>query len=193
MPRHPLRPRLDPRGPFVVDTRELGRRPGAMRRVQLVAPAGGMGTAVIGVPAGAEVALDLRLESVLEGVLVTGTARAPLSGECARCLEPVHQTVEVDLQRLYVYGDLDPDCSADDDFGQLLDDRLDVEPAVRDAIVLDLPLSPLCRPDCPGLCAECGARLAEQPPGHRHDATDPRWAVLASLRDNGPVNLDQES
>ena len=65
-------------------------------------------------------------------------------------------------------------------------DLLDLEPAFRDAVVLALPMSPLCREDCPGLCAECGAPLADAGPGHRHDAAvDPRWAALQQLSEQG--------
>jgi uncharacterized protein len=133
------------------------------------------------VPAGAEVALDLRFEAVTEGVLVTGSAVAPLTGECARCLDPLSTTTEVSIQELYRYQ---PDPGEDEaDEERFLDgDWLDLEPAFRDAVVLALPLSPLCREDCPGLCAECGARLAEAGPDHGHGAaTDPRWGPLRQL------------
>jgi uncharacterized protein len=134
------------------------------------------------VPVGADVALDLRFEAVSEGVLVTGSAIAPLTGECARCLDPLTSTTEVSFQELYRYL---PDPGEDEDDGEerFLDgDLLDLEPAFRDAVVLTLPLSPLCQDDCPGLCAECGAKLAEAGPDHRHgDKLDPRWGVLAKL------------
>ena len=132
-------------------------------------------------PAGAEVALDLRFEAVAEGVLVTGSAVAPLTGECARCLDPLATTTEVSFQELYRYA---PD-PGEDEAGEerFLDgDWLDLEPAFRDAVVLALPLSPLCREDCPGLCAECGARLADVGPQHGHGANgDPRWGPLRQL------------
>ncbi len=116
-------------------------------------------------------------------MLVTGSAVAPLTGECARCLDPLTTTMEVSFQELYRYL---PDPGEDEDDGEerFLDgDHLDLEPAFRDAVVLALPLSPLCRDDCPGLCAECGARLAEAGPGPR--ARRQRWtpagACLAKL------------
>jgi uncharacterized protein len=131
------------------------------------------------VPAGAGVALGLRFEAVSEGVLVTGSAVAPLTGECARCLDPLASTIEVGFQELYRYL---PDPGEDDVEERFLDgDHLDLEPAFRDAVVLALPLSPLCRDECPGLCAECGVRLADAGPGHGHDKVDPRWGLLAKL------------
>jgi uncharacterized protein len=178
--------RLDPRAPLVLDTRELGRRPGSQRTKTFEAPApADLGIEVLRVPEGSPIELDLRLEAVMEGVLVTGTAAATLEGECVRCLEPIHDDVEVDLQELFVYdeGDTVTDDSDDEELGvsRMDGDLLDLEPLVRDAVVLSLPFQPLCQDDCPGLCPECGARLADDP-GHRHDeAIDPRWAALAGL------------
>ena len=172
---------LDPRAPLVLDTRELGRRPGSQRTMSLTAEAPAeLGIEVLGVPEGSEVDLDLRLEAVMDGVLVTGTATADLEGECARCLEPIEDTVTVDFQELYLYDPADGD-DQDDDVSRLEGDLLDLEPVLRDAVVLALPFQPLCQDDCPGLCIECGARLADDP-DHRHDApADPRWAAQADL------------
>lgn len=143
-----------------------------------------LGIEVLRVPEGAPVEFDLRLEAVMEGVLVTGTARADLAGECARCLEDLHDDVVVDLQELFVYEESDTAADpGDDDVSRLEGDLLDLEPLLRDAVVLSLPFQPLCRDDCPGLCIECGARLADDP-GHQHDeAIDPRWASLRALAD----------
>ncbi len=174
--------KLDPRAPLVLDTRELGRRPGSQREVSRSVPApADLGIEVLAVPEGSPVDLDLRLEAVMEGVLVTGTARAALEGECARCLGPIHDEIEVALQELYVYDDRDHDPDEDDEVSTLQDDLLDLEPLLRDAVVLALPFQPLCEDDCPGLCVECGARLADDP-GHAHEAAiDPRWAALTEL------------
>jgi len=176
---------LDPRAPLVLDTRELGRRPGSQRQVTRTAPApADLGIEVLAVPEGAPVDMDLRLEAVMEGVLVTGTARADVDGECARCLDPIHETLEVTFQELYVYDDQDVDQGEDGETSVLEDDLLDLEPLLRDAVVLALPFQPLCQDDCPGLCVECGARLADAP-GHTHEApVDPRWAALARLQDD---------
>ena len=119
----------------------------------------------------------------MEGVLVTGTAIAALDGECARCLEPISDDIEVTFQELFVYDDhRDPNPSEEDDETSFLeDDLLDLEPLLRDAVVLALPFQPLCEDDCPGLCAECGARLAGDPE-HAHEAAiDPRWTALTQL------------
>lgn len=174
---------LDPRSPLVLDTRELGRRPGNLQRVRrsVPAPADLQLAGVVGVAEGVAVELDLRLESVVEGVLVSGTARAALSGECARCLDPVGGEVLVDLQELFVFPGRAPEGpDADDEERQVQGDHVDLEPVLRDAVVLALPQAPVCRESCPGLCAECGARLADDR-DHAHDTTDLRWAPLSGL------------
>ncbi len=170
-------------GDFVFDMRSLGRRPGSFREETRTARApDGLGSGLVLVPAGADVVLDLRFEAVSEGVLVTGSAVAPLAGECARCLDPLATTTEVSFQELYRYLPDPGEDEADDEERFLNGDLLDLEPAFRDAVVLALPLSPLCREDCPGLCAECGVRLAEAGPLHGHGGDgDSRWGPLRQL------------
>ncbi|MGY0069985.1 YceD family protein [Streptomyces sp. QTS137] len=187
-----LNARLDHRNPLVFDTHELGRRPGAQQRLtrSIEAP-GDLGIqGVIGVPEGAPVELELRLESVMEGVLVTGTARATAEGECVRCLEPLEQELVAEYQEMFSYPDADdrgrvkaePGDDAEDDEDRLFleDGMFDLETVLRDAVVLALPMQPVCQDDCPGLCSECGARLADDP-DHHHDAVDIRWAALQGL------------
>lgn len=169
----------------MLDTRELGRRPGSQREVvrSVSAPAE-LGIEVLRVPEGSQVELDLRLEAVMEGVLLTGSAQAELEGECARCLEPIQDEILVNLQELFVYDDVrrdHADVELDEETSKLEDDLLDLEPLLRNAVVLALPFQPLCQEDCPGLCTECGARLADDPE-HAHEAAiDPRWAGLQGL------------
>lgn len=177
------------------DTRELGRRPGALQRLTRTvdAPKDFGIQGVIGVPEGAPVELELRLESVMEGVLVTGTARASAEGECVRCLEPLELELEADFQELFSYPAADDrgrviaepgDDDEDDEDRFFLEDGLfDLEPLLRDAVVLALPMQPVCREDCAGLCSECGVRLADDS-DHHHDAVDIRWAALQGLADS---------
>ena len=169
----------DRRSPLVFDTRTLGRRAGAMTTVTETVPApAGLGTEIIGVPEGAPIELDLRLEAVVEGVLVTGAATMEAVGECVRCLREVMLPIEVDVQELFVH---DASGEDDDEVSVLQGDLVDLEPVVRDDVVLDLPFQPLCSPDCAGLCPTCGARLDDDP-GHHHEVTvDPRWAALGGL------------
>lgn len=169
------------KSPWVIDTRDLGRRPGTSRTVQRNAPTGNaLGVeGVISVPAGADVRLDLLLESVVEGVLVSGTATAPTVGECARCLEPLSGQVDVEIMELFAYPDSTTDATTDEDeVSRLVHDLVDLEPVVRDAVVLALPNAPLCTPDCAGLCPDCGGKWADLGADHRHETIDPRWAAL---------------
>ena len=171
---------LDPRAPLVLDTRELGRRAGSMRTLELTIPApAGWGLELIEVPQNADVHLELRLEAVMDGVLVTGTVTAPVQAECGRCLEPVRDEIEVDVQELYAYDD---NPAGDDDVSLMVGDLIDFEPVVRDALVLGLPINPVCAEDCAGLCSGCGEPFVNLPEDHNHDQTDPRWAALNLLK-----------
>lgn len=182
MPEHFVK-HLDPRAPLVLDARELPRRPGAMRKLDRVVPApADLGVEMIGVPEGADLNLDLRLESVSEGVLVTGTITGPLHGECGRCLADIDEELSVNVQELFAYEKSTTDETTDEDeIGRMQGDLIDLEPTLRDAMVLALPVNPLCREDCPGLCPECGVRWDELPVGHTHEQVDPRWAALSKL------------
>jgi len=175
-----------------------------MRKVSREVPAlKDLGIEVIGVPEGAEIRLNLRLESVMEGVLVTGTARAPLTGECVRCLEPIGRTLDTDFQEMYTYPDADDrtgghhgaeagDDAEEEDTLHLEGDLFDLEPVLRDAVVLALPLQPVCQDDCPGLCSECGERLADDP-DHHHEVTDIRWAALQEFQQSGAETGSDEN
>lgn len=195
-----------PRGALVFDTRLLGRQAGsALTQTRTVPAPDELRLELVGVPEGADMELDVRYEAVTEGVLATGLVTAPLGGECARCLGPLDTTVTAGFQELYLYSDGRPhgkhdkfdrqdrhdkhhghdqdEAAEPDDEERYLDgDFLDLEPMIRDAVVLALPMSPLCREDCQGLCVECGVPLAEAGPEHGHEgAIDPRWANLKQL------------
>ena len=173
--------RLDPRSPLVVDTRELGRRPGTMRKLlRTIAAPPGLGTDVIRIPEGSDLELDMRLEAVMEGILVSGTIRGRAEGECVRCLDPVEDEIEADVQELFVYPGRTPEGEDEDELRELVDEMIDLEPVLYDTLVPALPFQPVCRDDCPGLCSECGARLADAP-GHTHESADPRWDALQEL------------
>lgn len=151
-----------------------------LRDVRTVPAPANLGLDVIGVPEGADLELNLKLEAVMEGVLVSGTARAPLTGECVRCLDPLEDTIEVEFAELFVSPGRAGQEDGDDETCWLQDDLVELEPVVRDAVVLALPLQPMCEDDCPGLCSQCGARLADDP-GHQHESVDPRWAALEAI------------
>ena len=181
--------RQDADSSWVIPVRDLTRGAGVQRELtaQWPAPAG-VTTPLLGIPEGDPVELDLRLESVHEGVLVTGTADATLKGECSRCLLPLHEGITVDLQELYLTG------TSEDDAGEqplVVRETVDLEPVFRDAVVIALPFQPLCRPDCEGLCADCGIRLEDAPEGHAHERVDPRWAALAHLAGTSETSITE--
>ena len=141
----------------------------------LPAPAAGIGVELIRVPEGSLVDVELRLESVCEGVLATGTVHAALVGECARCLTEIAGERDFEFQELFCY----PGRDTDEDALHIVDDHIDIEQPMRDAIVLELPFTPLCRPDCPGPSTDCELVLADDP--EPPWAMDPRWAGLKGL------------
>jgi uncharacterized protein len=164
------------------DITRLGRRPGSMVTLRnTVSSPLRIGLDMIAIEAGAPLELDLRIESVSEGVLVTGTVAAPTVGECARCLSALGSRVQVGLTELFAYPDSTTEATTEEDeVGRIVDDTINIEQSIIDAVGLELPFAPMCTPDCPGLCPECGVALAAEP-GHQHDRIDPRWAKLADM------------
>lgn len=157
------------------------------------APAGLGIAGIVEVPPGSELELDLRLESVVEGILVTGTAGARALGECSRCLRPIAVRLRVGLTELFVHPPTDRrghhgEAVLDehgDPVPQVVDDLLDLGPLLRDEVVLALPTTPLCGPDCRGLCPLCGQLWEQLPDDHEHDQVDARWGALAEWAPEG--------
>jgi uncharacterized protein len=168
---------------FVLDVHQLSRQAGTAKHVDrdTTAPAD-WGGGLVGVKQGSPVHLALDLAAVGEGILVTGTAAFRREGQCARCLTPLDDPAAVSFQELFAYAGRAQD---DADLSRVEGETLDLEPVVRDAIVLDLPLAPLCEDDCAGLCADCGANLNEDPSHSHGPALDSRWAGLASWVPSG--------
>jgi uncharacterized protein len=158
--------------PYDLAVHDLMHRPGEMRERTLAFPAPEqLGEGAATVAAGSPVDIDLRLEGLHEGILVTGEVDVTATGECVRCLDPVRLAVQVEFQELFAYS---PDEAFD---FEVRDDHVDLEPVVRDAVVLSLPFQPVCRPDCPGLDPATGEKLSSQPEDQPR-AADPRWAAL---------------
>ncbi len=161
--------------PFIVDTRDLGRRAGMMQEKSLTFQSPqSFGTDFIQVPPGEDISIELRLECVIDGILASGVASTVASSECVRCLEPLEIEVSADFQDLYSYEPMGEETFLMDG------DLLDLEPAIRDALVLALPQSPYCTEDCLGLCPVCGFEM-KLDPSHGHEAIDPRWQALTGL------------
>ena len=164
--------------PYVIGVHDLMHKPGSMRRVDtdLVLP-DELTNSIATLAAGDEIELESRIESVHEGILVTGTVFGTAKAECSRCLDPLTLPVEVDFQELFAYSLTEPD-----DF-VVQDEHIDLEQVIRDAVVLSLPFQPTCSADCLGLCSECGLKLAENP-NHEHEAAiDSRWSALQNFKE----------
>lgn len=164
--------------PYLIGVHDLMHKPGHMREYELdiVVPTP-MGNAVVAVPAGVDLDLDVRLESVHEGILATGSVFVDADGVCSRCLAPLVVPVEVDFQELFAYS-----LTNEDEFG-VEDEQIDLEQIILDAVVLSLPFQPVCSEDCLGLCASCGERMADNP-HHVHEVEiDSRWSELKKLKE----------
>ena len=183
---------------LVVDIVDLPHRIGATKDVCVEAGApAGLGTAVIGVPEGSSLVVDARLTSLEDGVLARGRADVHVHGECVRCLRDLDEERTVTFDELYYLPEAARAAEDGEDVLLVGEDSLDLEPALRDVLVPALPFRPLCRPDCAGLCPECGRRVDDLPADHRHDHPDPRWSALAALlpdRDGSddPADADGE-
>ncbi|WP_423918158.1 YceD family protein [Frigoribacterium sp. 2-23] len=176
--------------PYTVAVHDLMHRPGEMREhdLETVVPER-LGEGPISVPAGATIDIDLRLEGLHDGILASAHVSGLAIGECSRCLKPIEQSVEVDFAELFAYSD-------DEAFDyKVQDDHVDLEPVVRDAVVLSLPFQPVCRPDCPGLDPVTGERVEDIPDYQPRENIDPRWSALATLTvdESGEAGADDAS
>ncbi|MCT1368334.1 DUF177 domain-containing protein [Rothia sp. p3-SID1597] len=168
---------------MTVSVRELAKRPGSTEHLdETVTVPQDFGNPQIGAPEGSDITLDLRLESVHDGIFVNGVASVNVHGECSRCLDPIDYPVTADIQELYVF-EREPQGQSQDEADEqycVENDSIDLEPVLRDAVITQLPFQPVCREDCQGLCSECGVRLDENP-DHHHENLDPRWSALSGL------------
>lgn len=166
-----------------VDVKELKGHPGVQHNFSRTVEAPeGLGTVLVGIAENSDLVLDLRVESVHEGVLLSGTASAEVAGQCGRCLDPISYPLTVDVMQLYSWDQEVPEAEGDDEETRVVtpDLTIDLEPALRDLMVSALPFQPVCAEDCQGLCSQCGIRM-EEAPDHVHEQLDPRWAGLADL------------
>jgi uncharacterized protein len=161
---------------LVLTVAELLRRPSSRRSIHVSVPADGMSVLDAHVPDGAPVDADLELESLPDGIVVTGTVSAPWEGQCRRCLGPVRGELAVAVRELFQVTPIVEDARP------IEGEQVDLEPVVREAVMLELPLAPLCREDCAGLRPECGVGRNGVDCGHGDRPADPRWAALDQLR-----------
>lgn len=165
-------------GPFFLPVRDIVRKPGEMREHSIdITLDQKWGEGIVSIESGTTVELDVRLESVHEGILVSGTADADYTGVCGRCLTDITASIEVEFQELFAYPG-----EEETDF-EVQDDHVDLESLVRDAVVLSLPFQPVCQPDCPGLDPVTGEKLTESAGAESPAPIDPRWSVLQQITD----------
>lgn len=161
-----------------VDVSELLRRPGASETVRTDHALPGIRVELAHVPEGTPLRIDLVLEALVDGIHASGAIRGVAEIECRRCLKDVEVPLDVALSEIFMY----PGEGGKDDVYTVVGEAIDLEPAVRDAVMLALPLNPLCRDDCKGLCSTCGVDLNESDCGHSQDPVDIRWAGLEQLK-----------
>jgi uncharacterized protein len=135
-----------------------------------------IGTPVVGIPSGSLVEIDLECEVMRNGIFITGELHTQIEGECGRCLEPLTGSISEKFQELFFFQAPE---DFDDEIFLMTGDIADIERAVRDAVVLNLPLNPLCQADCLGLCSGCGVKWEELDDDHFHEVIDPRWSDLS--------------
>lgn len=160
-------------------------RPGEMREreFEITAPEA-FGEALATVPAGERLNVWVRLESVHEGILVSARVNTTMHAECGRCLTPFTRPFEVEFQELFAYTPTEAD-----EYG-VHGDHVNLEPPLRDAVVMALPFQPVCREDCPGLNPETGEPSSTQGEAEAR-VVDPRWAKLQGLLPDTTVPQEQ--
>ncbi len=182
---------MDQKSSFLFNAHDLPRRAGEMREYELFfdehEP---IGAPLLLVPSHNSIYLDLRLEAVAQGVLVTGNVSAEAVGECTRCLDPVTFPIDETFQELFYYQ-VDPrqkpkskeiDVTDEDELLEIVGDLIDLDGAIRDAVILNLPVNPLCSEECEGLCSTCGVKWELLPDDHAHSSADIRWAGLSDWK-----------
>ena len=174
------------------DAVDLVGRTGTHRRVEhtVPAPAREAGGLAMQVAEGDPIAIELELESVVEGIYAHGTVTAHLEGECSRCLDPVDQDIATRFDELFLYPEK-VKAEEREDSVLLVDDEVRLGPVVRDTLAMEADERPLCREDCPGLCAQCGFRMEDEP-DHHHEVIDERFAALKGLFDEDPKDDDAQ-
>jgi len=162
---------------LLVNVADLIRRPASRRSVEVEAPLEEVTVVDSRIPAGSTDSSHLELESLSDGLVVTGKVTAPWEGLCRRCLTPLHGELVAQVRELFSHHPVD------EDVYEFSGEQLDLEPMVRDVLMLELPLAPVCRPDCRGLCPVCGADRNVVDCGHDDRPVDPRWSGLDAIRD----------
>ena len=175
-----------------IDVHDLLGHPGTWRRHDVLGTIEGLATELVTVPDDAPLGGSMLLESVIEGILVSGSIAGRWTLRCARCLTEWVEPFSVEVQEIFTteeHAMTDPDDALDQDVYVLVEDEIDLDQMIRDTVGVEMPFAPLCRPDCLGLCEICGGnRNLGECPGH--ETIDPRFAALADLLPDLPESND---
>ncbi|MEY2415563.1 MAG: hypothetical protein QOH53_897 [Ilumatobacteraceae bacterium] len=165
---------------MLINAAELLRRPGSERRLTLAPTVAELGIVDPKFDPLSAVEVSLRLESLTDGIVVDGQIRAPWSASCRRCLSPAGGDVACEVHELYQHVVVDPDAF------EIVGDQIDLARMIRENVLLDAPIAPLCRPECAGLCPTCGIDLNTESCDCIAVTIDPRWDALSQLKVNLP-------
>ncbi|OZG50664.1 YceD family protein [Bombiscardovia coagulans] len=183
--------------PWAISVAQLAQHAGQSKAIDIDFPApSGIGDDIVGVREGDLIHMQANIDSIVDGLILNAHVSAPMHAVCTRCLKPLSNSKELDIVAFYPYdmkeideseGDLEIVAGEDEaDDGNTYPlaaggTVLDVETLLRDNLVESIPLKVLCKPDCKGLCSQCGVNLNENP-DHHHDTSDDRWAILEDLK-----------
>jgi uncharacterized protein len=154
---------------------DLLRRPGSTREVHLEVPVTGLENPSTTVDAEQPLSIDLRLESLSAAIVASGRVRGCWRAVCSRCLTPLEADFDLALREVF---EEDP---IEDETYPLRQEEIDLEQPLRDLVVPELPLVPLCDEECLGLCPSCGANRNDDPCQCGSESRDPRWDALRAL------------
>ena len=182
---------------WTVPVAQVGSRAGQTMQIDRDFPApGGIGDSIVGVKEGEPIHVNGQFDSIIDGLIFTGTFTAPVTAVCARCDRDLSGDWSEQVTAFFPYEDADAGKTKNedveiiageeesDDTYPLIDNGAfaNIEPLLRDTFVSALPLNPLCKLDCKGLCPQCGLDLNESPE-HVHEVADLRFADLEALKE----------
>lgn len=172
-----------------IDVSNLAGKPGSTRKLASSGPVEGFRSGLGWIEDGDSIRIDLLLQSAGDGIEVTGDAWGRLHLSCSRCLIEYEQDFKLSLDEKFFF---EPDVAEENEGYLVRDQVIDLEPMLRDVIVLDIPIRPVHAEDCKGLCPECGADLNVSDCRHAEHAIDARWAPLQSLMASQSAGDDEE-
>lgn len=168
---------------FLLGVTNISKSPGLILDFDLVGNIADLRVAFSYVESNAEISIAGVAEAVHGGILVSGEIKTNWNGECRRCLEPACGPIITEVRELYERASSDNHRGEEDDTYHYQGEVIDLREMIKDQVLLELPLAPLCRPGCKGLCPICGSDLNFVQCNCITDQRDPRWSALDVLVD----------